>query len=172
MSLNEQLAKGIIGQPQPVITVTTREDVRLASRMLAEKTRFTLLIISRHLDKSVYNSGEFIDAVLPFIKNKRSSLRILVGESRPLVKEAHRLAELSIALSSKVEIRTLGSRDCDYNEAWMLADTAALLHLADASQYHGNIDFYTPRRAQELTERFDRFWEDSRAIPELRALKL
>ncbi len=172
MSLEDDLEKGVIGQPQTVIDLNLRAEVMLATNALAGKARSEILIMSRFLDKTIYNTSAFEKIIMPFVKHKRASLRILVHESRPLIKESHLLGEMAINLSSKIAIQQLGSRSQNYNEAWMLCDGVALLHLPVSDFYHGSIDFYTPRRGREYKANFDSFWASSANIPELRALKI
>ena len=172
MSLKDGLEKGVIGQPQPVIDLKLRSEVMLATNALAARAKFEILIVSHFLDKTIYNTSDFETIILPFIKHRRASLRILVHESRSLIKESHHLGEMAIRLSSKIEIRQLDSRSQNYNEAWMLCDGVALLHLPVSDMYHGSVDFYTPRRGREYKADFESLWASSVNIPELRALKI
>ncbi len=172
MSLKSDLEKGVIGQPQSVIDLKLRDEVMLATQQLASKARSEILIVNRVLDNTIYGTTDFEEVILPFIKHKQASLRILVHDSRPLIKESHRLGEMAISLSSKIEIRQLGYRSQNYNEAWMLCDGVAMVHLPMSDRYHGSVDYYTPRRGREYKEVFTGLWASSSNIPELRALKI
>ncbi len=171
-TLTEQLSTAKIGQPQEVINLDERSQHQLVATTLAEQARQEILIISRTLDPLVYGTPNFLNAVTPFIRSRRASMRLLVHETSKIVKQSHRLGELAAAISSKVSIRKIGSRQSDYNEAWMLVDGVAYLHLPQADKYQASLDFYSARRGQELTATFDALWNNAELIPDLRILKI
>ncbi len=171
-TLDELLAEAKIGHPHEKFQLELREEHQKIVRRMAELAKHEILIVSRHLDSSVYGSEDFMEMMSPFVRSKRANVRILVNDTRSLVKDIHRLAEMAISLSSKIQIRKLGLREQTYNEAWMLADGVALLKLPQADLYKGSIDFYTPRHGKEHKELFDSMWSHADSIPELRALKI
>lgn len=171
-SIDQLLSESKIGEPQEKIKLELREDHQKTVRRLAELARHEILIVSRHLDPSVYGTEDFMEVMSPFVRSKRASVRILVGDTRTMIKDTHRLAEMAVSLSSKISIRRLGIQEQQYNEAWMLADEVALLQLPQSDLYKGSMDFYTPRHGKEHKELFDSMWSHADLIPELRALKI
>ncbi len=171
-TIDELLSESKIGEPREKIPLELRADHQKTVRRLAELARHEILIVSRHLDPSVYGTEDFMDVMSPFVRSKRASVRILVNDSRSMVKDTHRLAEMAVSLSSKISIRRLGLQEQQYNEAWMLADEVALLHLPQSDLYKGSMDFYSPRYGKEHKELFDSMWSHAELIPELRALKI
>lgn len=171
-TLDEFLGTAKIGQPHEKMQLELREEHQKTARRFAELAKHEILIVSRHLDPTVFGSESFMEVMSPFVRSKRAVVKILVNDPRALVKDIHRLAEMAISLSSKITIRKLGLQEQQYNEAWMLADGVALLHLPQADMYKGSVDFYTPRHGKEYKELFDSMWSHADSIPELRALKI
>jgi len=171
-TLTERLSNARIGQPQEIIKLEERNYSQAAANALAERAKHEVLIVSRVLDPLVFSTPEFIELLTPFVRSKRATIRILVNDTYRLVKHSHRLGEFAVALSSKVSIRKIGIRQNDYNEAWMLADQVALLHLPQADKYQGTLDFYSPRKGKELIAVFDDMWDHADLIPDLRILNV
>lgn len=171
-TLQEQLSNAKIGQPQEIINLEERSQHQMVAATLATQARQEILLLSRTLDPLVYGTPEFLDAVTPFIRSKRASMRMLVHDTYKIVKQSHRLGELAAGVSSKVAIRKISARQGDYNEAWMLVDGVAFLHMPQADKYQASLDFYSARRGQELTAVFDDLWNNAEQIPDLRILKI
>ncbi|HID82400.1 MAG TPA: hypothetical protein EYH06_08950 [Chromatiales bacterium] len=172
MEFEAQLQTCKIGQPHKVITLERRDENRLAAIQLAGQARHEILIISREFEPMIYGHHEFTDHIGQFIRDRRTDMRILVRDERPMIRHSHRLAEMAISYSSKIAIRKLGSTDKDYNEAWMLCDSIALLYRPIADLFEATLDCYTPRRGKECQEAFEKMWGNAELIPELRALKI
>ena len=171
-TLEEKLSTAKIGHPQEIIHLDERSQHQITVATLAEQARQEILLISRTLDPLVYGTPQFLDRVTPFIRSKRATMRMLVHDTYNIVKHTHRLGELAASISSKVAIRKIGSRQNDYNEAWMLVDGVAFLHMPQAEKYQASLDFYSARRGQELTAVFDDLWNNGEQIPDLRILKI
>jgi len=66
----------------------------------------SLHIISRDLDPTIYNTQEFVDSVKKMLlKSKNNRVQILVSDPGKIVKRGHRLIDLSMMLTSFIEIK-------------------------------------------------------------------
>ena len=171
-NLEHKLATAKIGEPL-ALQLSERDENRLANTALAEQARATLDIVSLDLDKAIFDTIEFYDAVKMLATNSRKAkIRILISDSQKIIKQGHRLLELARRLSSYIEVRVQGKRFKDFNESWLIADATAWIRRPYADRYQAEVDFSAARKLREVLQDFDAMWNEAIHDPNLRRLNL
>jgi len=162
-----------LGKTDGQIHIESSEDNRMAALALAQQTQRSLRIFTRNLEASVYNSQNFVEALIKLVtRGQYSFIHILIQDSTNIVKNGHRMVELSYRLSSKIKLRNPCQEYRNFNEAFLVADESGLIHKKIADRYEGMVSFNNPLEARNLAKFFDEVWEKSEPDPELRRLHL
>ena len=144
-----------------------------AAEILAA-ARSEVWLFSEALDRRVYASEEFAEAVKAFLlRTERARLRLLLNQPQAALRQAPRLIELARRLTSRVEIReSPEEKRQSLRGEWLIADRHLLLerHAADAlqSQYWPQ----APGRTHQRAQAFEELWGESEPAQESRALDL
>jgi len=163
----------ILGRHKELLSLETRNENRSVVAALTSQARSTLEILSPDLENDIYDNPEFVAAVSQLARRSRhSSVRILIRDSAPVVKNGHRLVELAYRLSSSIKIRKTGHPYRELNEALIIADETGYLHRKAAHRYEAVASFADRREARRLMEWFNDVWEKSTPDPDLRRLHL
>ena len=150
----------ILGVTSECLSVDSRQNYHDAIVKLLASAQDDVAIISRHLDPTIFNKEDFIQSATEFIKrSKNASLRILVHDTSPLIKNNHRVLYLSQRVSSKIEIRTISDEYSQFNQAFLVADSKGYIHSLKADLYDAEVNFSDPDKSKELMEKFTSIWE-------------
>ena len=162
-----------LGETDEMVSVTTSDDNRLASYLMASQAKRTLDIISRRLDPPVYDNEEFVESVKKLILyNTRAQIRILVFEPKTIVQYGHRLLDLGLNLTSFIDFRKPNNEFNSFNESLFIADRTGYIHRNSAERYEGTLNFNDKRLSKILTDQFDEMWEKSVQDPNLKRVHL
>lgn len=162
-----------LGKDSRDIPLQYREEHRLICEQMAAQAQRSLRIISRHMDKAIYDTPVFIEHVSRLArKSKYSQIQLLVHDTLPAVHSGHRLIDLSQRLSSYVLIRKISSEYADFNAAFLIADDHGIVYRKLSDRYEGNANFNAPLHAREMTKLFMEIWELSLPDPQIRKLHL
>lgn len=155
---------GLIGYPEPFSHLCVKH-VNLAQR--------SVRIFSPDLDRDVYDNDELAHALAGLARRSRySAVKILICDSRPLVKRGHRLLALSRRLSSSISIQKLEDHPDLPKEGFILCDDNVSLLKPLDSDRDAIYDPDSRARVKPYLERFDELWTRSRPDSELRVLGL
>lgn len=140
---------------------------------IASDAERSLRLFSDRLAPEIYDQDRFCSAVLGLAtRHPQAVVRILVRDSRPLAGQSHRLVELFLRLTSRIELRRL---DPDYrtiySEFLIGDDTMALCNQIEDG-YRGYYWHHAPSKAQRLSVDFDALWDAGEADPTLRSLHI
>lgn len=161
----------ILGVTSECIQIDSRQANQDAILKLLSAAQNQICIISRHLDPTIFSKQEFIDAASEFIRrSKTTSIRILVRDTNPMVKNNHRILALSQRVSSKIEIRTICNDYSQFNQSYVVADTRGYIHNLKGDLYEAEVNFNDPDKSKELVEKFKKIWELSLQEAEVRRL--
>jgi predicted GNAT family N-acyltransferase len=138
---------------------------------LAETTDRQFRLFSPALDHAVFDSQHWVDALSGLARRSRASeVRLLVTDTRGLVKRGHRLVTLARRLPSSIAIRRITDYPDLADETYALRDhNGVVFKPAEAER----LGFYEPgsrSSARKFLDRFDLLWERARSDPELRVL--
>jgi len=149
------------------------QDFKTHALKLAEESRRTIVILSRHLDPEIYNSTEFSDAISRFVRSSpNAQVQILVKNTKHLVESGHKLVKLHQRISSKILLRKLTVEPDDSEMGFMLCDTNALLYKNDDSVYRGFANYAATVEVKRFREQFDYVWQYAEPEPELQLLNI
>lgn len=161
----------ILGEDSEDLSLHLRAEHQMISEQMANQAQRNLRIISRHLDKAIYDTPAFIEAVSQLARrSKFSQIQLLVHDSLPAVQSGHRLINLSQRLSSSIHIQKISREHADFNEAFLIADERGIIHRQFSDRYDGTANFNAPLKAQEMTKQFIELWEQSLPDPQVRKL--
>lgn len=160
-----------LGETDEELWVDTSILCNAAACRLTEQAQRNLYVVSRFLDKRLFDDSPFLDAVSALARrNPNSRVHILIRDSEPIIKHGHRLVQLSQRLSSSIFIRKLHRQFAQYNEAFVLADTHGVLYRQQANLFEGVVNFSDPMLVRDLKRQFMQMWEPSEPDMELTRL--
>jgi hypothetical protein len=163
----------VLGERDLEFGVDRAEPLGAVTLALAAQARRTLDIVSRHLDPSLFDREDFVDAVKSLaLSSRRAEIRLLVLDPAPVVLRGHRLVQLAQRLSSFIQLRVPSAEHREFNEAWVVADNTGYVHRRFSDRFEGTANFADPRHAARLTNRFDEIWQRANPDPNLRRLHL
>lgn len=164
------LSHFVLGETIQPIGLNGSEEQRDAVVSMMQQARRGVDIFSRDLDKKIYGSLIFLDALQNLVVAHRGKIRILVKDSGKAVKYGHRLISLSQRLTSFIEIRKIAEDFREYNEGFFIADNAGLVHRRHADRFEGIARFNAAKEASELLVFFDEVWRNSAPDPDLQRI--
>lgn len=160
-----------LGGESRLLEIADRDELAAFSLSMAEQCSRYLDIVSRHLDPVLYDTDEFAAAIKRIaLDNRRSRVRLLIIDARPLITTGHRLIDLTNRLPSFLEIRAPARQHRGFNEAFMVADNVGYIHRQFSDRFEAQADFSDRRMAASLNDRFSNMWE--RGLPETRFRRL
>ena len=164
---------GVLGTTDHAFEVDRAEALREVLLALTTQARRTVDIVSRHLDPTLLDRDDFIDALKAVaLGSSRAQIRVLVLDPAPVVSHGHQLVELAQRLSSFIQIRVPAPEHREFNEAWLVADKLGYAHRRFSDRFEAMVNFHDPRLATHLTNRFDELWQRASPDPNLRRLHL
>jgi hypothetical protein len=162
-----------LGETDELLTLSSSADNREVALQLATQAQKSLCILTRDLERAIFNTPEFAAAVARLATRSRNSIiRILLMDSTAVAKRAHRVVDLSQRLSSSIHIRRPDEEHQGVTQAFVVADDTGYLRRIIATRYEGSASFNAPGDARELMQLFDRMWEKAAPEPECRRLHL
>ncbi|MEW5757214.1 MAG: hypothetical protein AB1810_13015 [Pseudomonadota bacterium] len=169
----QDISKLKLGESDARLKLESSEDNRAAALALASQARLTLDIFTPDLEKPLYDTPEFLQAVKQLaIRHARTRIRILVQDATHAVKNGHRLIYLAQRLSSKITLRTPSAEYKPQRQCFLIADGIGLMRRIDAERYEGALNFKAPMEAKEYEKFFDEVWLHSEIDPYLRRLHI
>ncbi len=141
---------------------------------MAEAATRNLVILTNHLDPSLFDNEIFCDHISRLARRDRhSQVRILVKNAKPIVEGGHKLLKLSRRLPSSIFIKKLLVEPSDNRCSYLCADKELLLFQHDEGEYQGFANYQAGPEAQKILEEFDYLWQrQSGDDPQLRQLSL
>ena len=163
---------GKIGDEQR-LSLTTAEQNRKMSIALVIQARYTLDIVCRDLDHTLYDNEGFYNAVKQLATSSpKAKIRILIQDSNKAVKNGHRIVELARKLTSFIKIRIQGKRFKEFNEAWLIVDGKAWIRRSHADKYIANVNYSSEQQLIDTLNNFNSMWDESSDDPNLRHLSI
>jgi hypothetical protein len=136
------------------------KDFTKHSLKIVEETKREILILSKALDPSIYNTEAFYQHILDMDRRDRDAhVKILVKDIRALVAGGHSLLDLARRLPSKIEIRTLLARPVQDSAAYLIGDHKHLLFMHEDQIYNGAVNYDAEEECKEMIDEFMVLWE-------------
>ncbi len=161
----------IIGLTSECMQIDTRQLNRDAILKLLSSAQNNVVILSRYLDPRIFSNEDFIQNASEFVRRtKTANIKILVHDTQTIVKNNHRILNLSQRVSSKIEIRTICNDYAQFNQAFVVADSVGYIHNLKADLYDAEVNFSDIEKSKDLMETFKTIWELSQQDAEVRRL--
>lgn len=158
-------AAAVLGTHDETLLIEDRATLARVCVSMVEQCARYLTIVSRHLDRPLYDNDAFADAVKSLaLGNRRAEIRLLVIDSRPLVTTGHRLIELANRLPSFVSLRAPARQHRTFNEAILLADNCGYVHRQFSDRFEATASFNDKRVVAGLSDQVSEMWE--RGVPD------
>ena len=148
-------------------------NIRQATQDLIEQCERQLLVLSFDLDPTIYDQQDIIGAISKLARKSRyTEIKLLIVDSKRLVRRGHGLLNLSRRLSSAIEIRKTTADLKDLPQALVIADLRGIIGYdlkdPDAQQAWGN--YNNKPAAEALAAEFDILWQRANQDRELKVL--
>jgi hypothetical protein len=144
----------------------------LAVELCTEARRY-IRILSPDLDHEVFDKEPLCDAISALARRSRyTEVRILVQDTRALVRRGHRLLELARRVPSLVHIQVLAEHPEINNDTMVIRDMDGLLFKPGDSEHQGIYEPDSKAITTAYVEKFDDLWERSAPDVELRRMGL
>lgn len=139
---------------------------------LVRGARGELLLLSDSLDRSLYGSEEFADAVKTFLLgSERRRLSVLVTQPQPAARNIPYLLELARRISSRIEFREPDADQSEPNHGeWLIADRRVLLERRGPEALESQFWAEAPQRGKTRGDEFEQLWNEAQPAQELRSL--
>jgi hypothetical protein len=138
-----------------------------------QQARRSLCLYTPDLEAWLYHHESIQQACQNLLLARpQNSMRILLRDSSPAVRQGHRLLTLARRLPSSLQIRRLNPDYPATGSAYLLADDRGLLLRKDAEHLAGYALYNDPARVRQCQQQFDQAWNTSIADPELRSFLL
>lgn len=153
--------------------LSTHDDYAQAITELFASAQQSVVVFSPELHPVVFDRPAVIDAVRTFaLRNRHSSMRILVRNAEPVARDGRQLLELARRLSSSISLRALTGDFRDREDAFVIADNTHYALRRQASIWEGLHDHTRPELARQLMTAFEDMWEHSKPDPGFRRLHI
>ena len=132
----------------------------------------SVAIFTPDLEHGVYDSKAFLEVVKRFVLSRsHARIRVLVSDPERVQLSVNRFLHVGRRLSTFIEFRRLPESFHDRGDAFLVADSAALVYRPRADRWEGVADTRAPRMARRYLGEFDQMWQlsqNAREIGELR----
>lgn len=140
---------------------------------LCTSARRYLRILSPNLDHEVFDTEALRDAISGLARRSRyTDIRILVTDTRAIVRRGHRLVELARRIPSLVHIQVISEHPDLNDDVMVIRDRDGLLFKPGDSEHQGIYEPDSKAITEAYVEKFDELWERSAPDVELRRLGL
>ena len=140
--------------------------------LVSQSTRY-VDIVTRELDRTLYDRTEFLDALQRvLLGSARARLRVLTQSIDRAVAYGHRLLDVARRMPTYVDIRLQSAEFSQYNAAYLIADRIGYTYRDAANRFDGVACFNGRTRADRLTHEFEQMWLSARGHPDMRNFHL
>lgn len=150
-------------------------EVALAEAILelCQRARREVLIFAQDLEPKLFDSIELSEALSLFARrNEQTKVRILVHDITRMVRDGHRLLNLSRRLPSSISIRLVHPDMQDRSENMVLADRTGLVVQPKFDTERGFANHNDAPLTRQYADVFDRLYDRSLTDPNLRQMTL
>lgn len=169
MDLNDR----ILGTTTGVLVLHDRLHYQQVSIHMLTQARRELCLLSRDLDRTLYDQSPFLTALRTLaLRSHLSRIRILLQDHESVVRQGHRVVELARHLTSRIELRRPAEEWLNHPENFLLVDAWGYVHRKLCNRYEASADYHAPLLVQRLRGQFEEIWASSEVDTELRRLYL
>lgn len=159
--------------PGDVTMLEAEIEVRDAIARLCSHARRELLILSPELEPTLFDDAELIEILSAFARrHEKSTITILIHDSRRMVRDGHRLLELARRLSTSISIRLVHPEMRDREDTLVIGDRTGLLNLPKTGIAQGFLNLNDGPLAHQYARLFDRLRDRALLDPNLRTMTI
>lgn len=163
----------MLGATSGLLVPRDRDQCQRIIAHLAGQARRELCLLSRDLDRALYDQAPFLDALRELaLRGAQSRIRILLQDPAGVARQGHRILELARRLTSRIELRRPAEEWLNHPENFLLADSGGYVHWELWNRYEASADYQAPLQVRRLRAQFDAIWDTGEPDPELRRLHL
>jgi len=119
-----------VGESSNNIELNSKNNHYAAAVAILSQACRSIILFSPELDPNLLNTSEIKELFKDLaIKDRHSSVKMLIHDSRKLVLSGHHLVDLSRQLSSHIDIRKTPRELIDHPEMFLVVDETALLYM-------------------------------------------
>jgi hypothetical protein len=171
--LNETIESAVFRKTETTFELNSFDEDKLAVSSVMEQTRTQINIYSHVLCPSIFNTQLVLDACERFcLKDHRSTINILINDSRPITRVSHRLLALSHRYSSSIFLKKINPLIESRGDDFVCFDKSAYFQLPNYEHYESLCNFSDAQRTSDFLMFFNDAWERSELDPELRSVLL
>ena len=160
-----------LGETYPVLKAENSATNSSAALSLISQARRTIDLFTHNLDPRILDTPEIASAISNFVKvSPNSRLRILLCDPTLVVKQGHRLIELSRKFSSFISIRQTHEEYISTPFSFLISDETALLFRPHANEYNAIVNYDTKHDCRHHLDFFNEVWQRSEPVSEIRQL--
>lgn len=161
-------------QQSPVVRISGPDESLRALRESIRSGRNTLDILTHQLTPALYADDEVVDAILALAKRtRRSKVRVLVQDTRPLHSGRHPLVQLAQRLPSRIGLRGLQEMPQDGAMGYAINDQQSVVFFNEEAELVGYRNDSAAAEARHLLNEFDHLWDRYSFVdPNLKRLAL
>lgn len=162
-----------LGETDRLILLRREEEFRNMAIEMTRQASQSIRLFSPVFDHKIYDNDELASLVSELARrNRYTSIQVLLYDSHRVVKNGHRLVELSRRLPSSIAVRIVHPDYRQLNHEYLLADTAGVVYRLDYETFEGFANFKDITEANRLSREFNRAWDTSTNDPNLRQLRI
>jgi hypothetical protein len=155
------------------IVVSTQEEVRAAAVAVTAAATRSLAILTPDLEPEIYDHDDFLEALKRFVLARSfARVRVLIVDPARAFKNGNRFVTMGRRLNSYIEFRNVVPEHRGHQEAFCIADEAAILYRPLSEYWRGMAATNEPAVARKYLDMFDELWHAGELEPELRQLSL
>lgn len=159
--------------PDEVQTLAGESALEMAINELAAHARRELLVLSPELEPRYFDTSTFRSLVSRFARRHgNANLRVLVHDTRRMVRDGHGLLELSRRLPSSISIRVVHPDMQDREDTLVIADRAGLISIPLSATPSGFMNLNDSPLARQYVNVFNRLHDRSVGDPNLRQMSI
>ncbi len=160
-----------LGESRELSLIDSSGGNRNAVLTMVGQARRSIDIVSRSLDRPIFNDRDVADAIRSFIvRSGRGRIRVLVRDPSHAIAHGHRLINAAQRLSTFIELRTFGQEHRNFNTALVIVDRIGTVVRHFGDRYEGEVSFNNPVAGRDWTRVIDEMWTSSVTDPNLRSI--
>lgn len=142
--------------------ISNKDELRAAVVEITAVANRGLAIFTPDLEPEIYDHDDFLDSLKRFVLARTfARIRVLIASPQRAMKTGNRFVEMGQRLNSYIEFRNLRPEDRSRDEAYCIADEAAIVYRARATSWEGMSDTNAPAIARKYLDEFDELWHAS-----------
>jgi predicted GNAT family N-acyltransferase len=149
------------------------EDFATAVADIAALATRSLAIFTPDLEQGIYDSRRFIETVKRLVLSRsHARIRVLINDPARVQHSVNRFLHIGRRLSTFIEFRALAETHLQRDDAFLIADSSALVYRPKSARLEGIADTFEPRMARLYLGQFDQMWQMSEVAREIGELRI